>query len=228
MRADMKYPQPQGLRAKLTEKLKAKARQWVNGHQMTYFDSPEGARIDWSYPSYPTMRVLQSVENDGEPVQVGKYSGIHYTTVVIPGGLHHIDWVSTVHGHVEDGEWVDTPGAIHSNGPVVFGNDVFVAYEAVITSGVTVGDGAIVATRAVVVKDVEPFSIVGGNPARHIRYRFDEPTREALLRIRWWDWSTGKVAAHKDQIHSPEVAAFVAGHDPRLGTPSCPLCAQSA
>src|SRR3546814_3663231 len=116
--------------------------------------------MDWDYPSYPSMRVLQSVKDDGERIKVGKYTGIHYSAVVIPGGVHHADWVSTVHGHVENGEWVDTPGAIHSNGPVVFGNDVFVAYEAVITSGITVGDGAIIATRAVVVKDVAPYSTV--------------------------------------------------------------------
>lgn len=223
----MRYPQPRGLRAKLTERLKAKVRLWVDGHQMTYFDSPEGVRVEWEHPSYPTMRVLQSVEDDGEPVRVGKYSGIHYTTVVIPGGAHHADWVSTLHGHVEEGKWVDTPGAIHSNGPVVFGSDVFVGFEAVVMSGVTVGDGAMVATRSVVVKDVEPYSIVGGNPAKHIRYRFDEPTRRALLRIRWWDWSTEKVAAHKHQIHSPDVTAFVADHDPELGEPSCSLCADS-
>lgn len=222
----MKYPQPRGLRAKLTEKLKSKVRLWVDGHQITYFDSPEGVRMDWDHPSYPTMRVLQSVPEDGERITVGKYTGIHYTTVVIPGGLHHVDWVSTQHAHIEDGEWVTTPGAIHDNGPVVIGNDVFVAFEAVITSGVTVGDGAIIATRAVVIKDVEPYSIVGGNPARHIRYRFDEPTRAALLRIKWWDWSTDKVAAHKHLIHSDRVAEFVAGHDPERGQPSCEVCAR--
>ncbi|HEY9563298.1 MAG TPA: CatB-related O-acetyltransferase [Nocardioides sp.] len=225
MKADMIFPQPRTLKERLREKLRAKVRLWAHGHQVTYFDSPEGIRMDWDYPSYPSMRVLQSVKDDGERIKVGKYTGIHYSAVVIPGGVHHADWVSTVHGHVENGEWVDTPGAIHSNGPVVFGNDVFVAYEAVITSGITVGDGAIIATRAVVVKDVAPYSIVGGNPAKHIKYRFDEPTREALLRIKWWDWSTDKVAQHKSLIHSDRVAEFVARHDPALESPKpCEFC----
>lgn len=190
---------------------------------MTYFDVP-GQRIEWGYPSYPTVKVLQSVPNDGDVVTVGKYTGIHYSTVIIPGGQHHIDWVGTLHGHVENGDWVNHPDAIYSSGPVVIGNDVFVAFESVIGSGVTIGDGAVVAARSMVVKSVEPYSVVGGNPARHIRYRFDQPIREALLRIRWWDWSVDKVARHKDQIHSPDVADFVACHDSDLGPPSCSLC----
>lgn len=224
----MRYPQPHGLRAKLREKLRARVRAWVDGHQMTYFDSPEGVRAEWDYPTYPTMKVLQSVEDDGEPIRVGKYSGIHYTTVFIPGGMHHIDWVASLHGHVEDGEWVNVPGAIHSNGPITVGNDVFVAFEALVTSGVTIGDGAVVASRSVVISDVEPYSIVGGNPAKHIRYRFDEPTREALLRIRWWDWPVEQVTAHADQIHSPDVAGFVARHDPDVAGRSCEVCEQLA
>lgn len=223
----MQVGPPKGLRAKLTAKLKSKVRFWVNGHQYRYFDTADDiGNLRYDYPSYPSMRVIESVPQDREvPITVGKYTGIHYTTVVIPGGLHHFDWVSTQHAVVEDGQWSADPGAIYSKGPVTIGNDVFIAFEALITSGVTIGDGAVVASRAVVIKDVEPYSIVGGNPAKHLRYRFDEPTREALLRIKWWDWDTAKVAAHKDQINSPEVEKFVAGHDPALGTLSCAVCA---
>jgi acetyltransferase-like isoleucine patch superfamily enzyme len=182
--------------------------------------------VDAAYPTYPTMRVIESVPSDRDvPIKVGKYTGIHYTTVILPGGMHHVDWVSTQHTYVDaNGNWVNHPEAIHSKGPVVIGNDVFIAFEAVVTSGVTIGDGAVVATRAVVIKDVEPYSIVGGNPAKHVKYRFDEPTREALLRIKWWDWPVEKVAAHDSQINGPDVAGFVAGHDPALGDPSCELC----
>lgn len=223
----MQVEAPRGLRGRLTAKLKAKVRLWVNGHQYRYFDTPgDVPALEFDYPSYPSMRVIESVPGDAEvPIRVGKYTGIHYTTTIIPGGLHHFDWVSTQHVYVdENGLWVNDPDAIHSKGPVVIGNDVFIAFDVLITSGVTIGDGAVVASRAVVIKDVEPYSIVGGNPAKHLRYRFEEPVREALLRIRWWDWSTEKVAAHKAQINSPEVADFVAGHDPALGAPSCPIC----
>lgn len=203
--------------------MKARVRFWVDGHQIRYFDVP-GQPLIWEFPSYPTVKILEGIPGDAEPVRVGKYTGIHYSTVIIPGGQHHLDWVGTLHAHVENGEWVNHPEAIFSNGPVVIGSDVFVGYQTVIGNNVTIGDGAVVAARSMVVKDVEPYSIVGGNPAKHIRYRFDQPTREALLRIKWWDWSVEKVAAHKDQIHSPDVVEFIAGHDPELGAPSCRLC----
>lgn len=78
----------------------------------------------------------------------------------------------------------------------------------------TIGDGAIVAPRSVVIHDVEPYEIVAGNPARHVKWRFDEETRAALLRIRWWDWPEEKVARLRHEIDSPDVTGFVARHDP--------------
>ena len=100
---------------------------------------------------------------------------------------------------------------------VRIGNDVVVGYEALILSGVTIGDGAIVASRAVVTKDVEPYSIVAGNPARLVKYRFDEATRAALLRISWWDWPAEEVARLRHEIDSPDVAGFIDRHDPSRG-----------
>lgn len=73
-------------------------------------------------------------------------------------------------------------------GDIVIGNDVWIGYEAVILAGVTIGDGAVIGSRAVVTKDVPPYTIVGGVPARTIRRRFDEDIVEELLRLRWWDW----------------------------------------
>jgi virginiamycin A acetyltransferase len=95
----------------------------------------------------------------------------------------------------------------------VIGSDVYLGFEALVLSGVTIGDGAIIGARAVVTRDVAPFEVVGGNPAQHIKWRFDEPTRDALLRIRWWDWPHEKVLAHMDEINSPDVAGFIAKHD---------------
>ena len=73
-------------------------------------------------------------------------------------------------------------------GDIVIGNDVWIGYEAVILAGVTIGDGAVIGSRAVVTKDVPPYTIVGGVPAKTIRRRFDEDTVEELLGLRWWDW----------------------------------------
>ena len=80
-----------------------------------------------------------------------------------------------------------------NKGNIVIGNDVWIGYEAVIMAGVHIGDGAIVAARAVVTKDVPPYTIVGGTPAKEIRKRFDAEVIEQLLIQKWWDWSTDKI-----------------------------------
>lgn len=87
-----------------------------------------------------------------------------------------------------------------NRGDIVIGNDVWIGYEAVILSGVTIGDGAIIGTRAVVTKDVPPYTIVGGVPAKPIRKRFDEKVIEELLKIKWWDWTEEKIARNIENI----------------------------
>jgi hypothetical protein len=144
------------------------------------------------------------------------------------GGEHHTDWVGLGGGWLENGQFVRAPNATYSNGPVIIGNDVWIGYEALIMSGVTIGDGAAIGARSVVRRSVEPYAVVAGNPARQVGFRFDEPTREALLRIKWWDWPDDKVTAHGHEINSSDVAGFVQRHDPQLGPPSCPLCTSSA
>lgn len=101
----------------------------------------------------------------------------------------------------------------YSKGRVVIGGDVWIGFEALIMSGLTIGHGSVVAARAVVTSSVEPYSIVAGSPAKHVKYRFDQPTREALLRIKWWDWPDEKIARHRAEIDSPDVAGFIARHD---------------
>ena len=80
-----------------------------------------------------------------------------------------------------------------NKGDIVIGNDVWIGYEAVIMAGVHIGDGAIIAARAVVTKDVPSYTIVGGTPAKEIRKRFDAEIIEQLLILKWWDWSTDKI-----------------------------------
>ena len=92
-----------------------------------------------------------------------------------------------------------------NKGDIVIGNDVWIGYEAVILAGVTIGDGAIIGTRAVVTKDVPPYSIVGGIPAKSIRKRFDDETIVELLRLKWWDWSEEKIAQNIQAIKSGQV-----------------------
>lgn len=96
----------------------------------------------------------------------------------------------------------DVAVAWDNKGDIVIGNDVWIGYEAVIMAGVTVGDGAIIGTRAVVTKDVPPYTIVGGVPAKPIRKRFDNETLDELLKIRWRDWPEEKIARNIQAIQS--------------------------
>lgn len=92
-----------------------------------------------------------------------------------------------------------------NKGDIVIGNDVWIGYEAVIMAGVTIGDGAIIGTRAVVTKDVPPYAIVGGVPATVIRKRFSDDVISTLLTIKWWDWPEEKIKRHIADIQSGRV-----------------------
>lgn len=90
----------------------------------------------------------------------------------------------------------DVAQAWDNKGHIIIGNDVWIGYEAVILAGVTIGDGAIIGTRAVVTKDIPPYTIVGGIPAKPIRKRFSEETISKLLDLQWWNWSEKQIADH--------------------------------
>ena len=92
-----------------------------------------------------------------------------------------------------------------NKGDIVIGNDVWIGYEAVILSGVTIGDGAIIGSRAVVTKDVEPYTIVGGVPAKSIRKRFDDKTIIKLENIRWWNWDEKQIRKGIQAIQSGNI-----------------------
>ena len=96
-----------------------------------------------------------------------------------------------------------------NRGDIVVGNDVWIGYEAIVLSGVTIGDGAIIGARAVVTRDVPPYAIVGGVPARLIRKRFDDKTVETLLRLKWWDWPSEKIACHIAAIQNGRLDELI-------------------
>lgn len=85
---------------------------------------------------------------------------------------------------------------------------MWIGYEAVIMAGVTIGDGAVIASRAVVTKDVPPYSIVGGVPAKIIRRRFDVETIDKLLNLKWWDWPVEKIKRNLSAIQNGKIAGI--------------------
>lgn len=89
-----------------------------------------------------------------------------------------------------------------NKGDIIIGNDVWIGYEAVIMAGVTIGDGAIIGTRAVVTKDVSPYTIVGGIPAKSIRKRYSEETIDLLTELKWWDWPEERIAKNIKAIQN--------------------------
>ena len=99
----------------------------------------------------------------------------------------------------------DITNAWDNKGDIIIGNDVWIGYEAVIMSGVTIGDGAIIASRAVVTKDVPPYTIVGGVPAKTIRKRFSDDDIAALQKMKWWNWPIEQIQAHISEIQTGKI-----------------------
>lgn len=93
-----------------------------------------------------------------------------------------------------------------NKGDIVIGNDVWIGYEALIMSGVSIGDGAVIGSRAVVTKNVAPYTIVGGVPAKEIRKRFDSETIEKLKELQWWDWPADKIKTYLPYIMKGNIS----------------------
>ncbi len=117
---------------------------------------------------------------------------------------HNINWVSTYPPNSTQGEKT-IKGHPTSKGDIIIGNDVWIGYGATILSGVKIGDGAIIGARAVVTKNVEPYSIVVGNPAKEKRKRFNKKTIKKLLKIKWWNWPIEKIQKNEKTIWSPNI-----------------------
>lgn len=142
--------------------------------------------------------VLYHYPINGDKLKIGKFCSIACgAKFLFTSGNHSMKSLSTYTFPIFFDEWEldknDICMAWDNKGDTVIGNDVWIGYEAVIMSGVKIGDGAIIGTRAVVTKDVPPYTIVGGLPARTIRRRYDEETVARLEKLRWWDWPEAQV-----------------------------------
>lgn len=148
---------------------------------------------------------------EGATLKVGAFCSFAAGVKIFLGGEHRTDWVTTFPfpalwkaqaGHI--------PGHPKTRGDVVIGNDVWIGAEAVIMSGVRIGDGAVVGARAVVTRDVPPYAIVAGNPAVLIRLRFAEPVIERLRQIAWWNWSDERITRLMPLLLSDRIEDFIA------------------
>jgi chloramphenicol O-acetyltransferase type B len=165
------------------------------------------------------LPVIKTYVHDSTRLVVGAYSALSETAIVMLGGEHAVDRVTTFPLRIS----LKLPGAGEDGIPVrtgdtVIGSDVWVTQRTFIRSGVRIGDGAIVAAGAIVIDDVPAYAIVGGNPAKVIRYRFSPEQIEALLEIRWWDWPDELVVEATPLLCGTDIDAFIAWareHGPR-------------
>ncbi len=150
---------------------------------------------------------------NGDKLKIGKFCSIACgAKFLFTSGNHSMKSLSTYTFPIFFDEWgLDVNNirdAWDNKGDTVIGSDVWIGYEAVIMPGVKIGDGAIVGTRAVVTKDVPPYTIVGGVPAKPIRKRFDDAAIGKLEELRWWDWDEEKIKRSIPAIQSGDIAAL--------------------
>lgn len=144
---------------------------------------------------------------------IGKYCSIACgAKFIFTSANHTMQSLATYPFPIFFEEWnlsgADITKAWDNKGDIVIGNDVWIGYEAVIMPGITIGDGAIIGTRAVVTKDVPPYAIVGGVPAKIIRKRFSEDIIDKLLKLQWWHWEDEKVKQHLGDIMSGNIESL--------------------
>ena len=195
-------------------KLRHRLKNWRNPHNQTRLHlariaSRQGYEIGEFTYGKPKVRFPES----GRKLTIGRYGSIADKVEILLGGNHRTDWGTTYPFSAFPELW---PGAPRnedyhtSRGDVTIGHDVWLGSGAIVMSGVTVGHGAVVAAHAIVTKDVPPYAIVGGNPAKVIRYRFDEETVAALLDAQWWDLPRDKIATLIPLLQSDRIRELVA------------------
>ena len=141
------------------------------------------------------VRYLDRKRKDVDKLIIGKYCSIGSGAVFMMAGNqgHRTDWISTFPFYYQANIFKEAKNPYKKVGDTIVGHDVWIGSEAMIMAGVTIGTGAVIAARAGVTKDVEPYAIVGGNPAEFIKYRFSKKEIEKLLKEEWWNCSEEKV-----------------------------------
>lgn len=173
--------------------------------EYTYYDDPEG------YENFE-RNVLYHFPFIGDQLVIGRFCAIaRGVRFIMNGANHRMSGFSTYPFNIFGGGWersTPAPGDLPFKGDTVVGNDVWIGYDALLMPGVNVGDGAIIAARSVVVEDVPPYTIVGGNPARPIRRRFPDEVVDELLRIAWWNWDAERISRNLESIVGADLEAL--------------------
>ena len=171
----------------------------------TYYDDPEDSENF-------ERNVLYHFPFIGDRLIIGRFCALARGVKFIMNGANHkLDGFSTYPFQIFGNGWENvTPqtGELPYKGDTVIGNDVWIGYEAVMMPGVQVGDGAIIAAKSVVVGDVLPYTIVGGNPAKRIRQRFEDDVIQSLLEVAWWNWDSEKITRNLEKIVAADIEAL--------------------
>ncbi|KAB8155167.1 chloramphenicol acetyltransferase [Kordia sp. TARA_039_SRF] len=182
-----------------------------------YIDNPNIVVGDYNY--YDDFEDVSNFEKNvkyhfdfiGDKLIIGKFCMIASDVTFIMNGGNHLTEATTAYPFaIFGGAWQHAmEGKSYlDKGNTIIGNDVWIGHGATIMPGVQIGDGAIIATKAVVTKNVEPYTIVGGNPAKSIKKRFSEDTIRKLLKLKWWDWDIEKITQNVDKLTSSPEEIF--------------------
>ncbi|MCB1425218.1 MAG: CatB-related O-acetyltransferase [Zhengella sp.] len=173
----------------------------------TYFDDPSGAE------RFEERNVLHHYDFLGDRLVIGRFTAIASGVRFIMNGANHAmggfsTYPFNIFGHGWEKGFDTATWSEQSRGDTVVGNDVWIGMDCLVMPGVSIGDGAIIATGSVVASDVAAYTVAGGNPARPIRARFDAATIAALLDIAWWDWDADRISRNIDAIRGADLEAL--------------------
>ncbi len=163
--------------------------------------------------TYGTKRMKVFDWDEGTSLKIGAFCSVAPGLRILMGGNHRTDWISTFPFgavHRDHLNVVRKEGTGYSNGNVRIGNDVWIGMDVTIMSGVTIADGAVIAASSVVVKDVGPYEIWGGNPAKLLKPRFDKHVISALLELAWWDRPLDEITALVPVLCAPPSESALA------------------
>lgn len=175
---------------------------------------PERRDIAQKYPDVPIGRgtygdVTIEKWDRRFDIRIGAYCSFAKGVRLLHAVEHRMDWVTTYPFNVLHAAGRHITGHPRAKGDIVIGNDVWLGTDVIVLSGVTIGDGAVVGARAVVTRDVPPYAVVSGNPARVVKQRFRDDVVARLLQVKWWDWQEEEIERAIPDLLQGDIEAFL-------------------